>query len=78
MSDVEISDHAVLRYLERVKGVDMGALRAEMQSPALTVANDFGCPVVIGRNGERMVVRDGVVTTVLKKRLGKINRRMRA
>ncbi|WP_284278983.1 hypothetical protein [Sphingobium jiangsuense] len=32
-----------------------------MQSPALATAQEFGCPVVIGRNGERMLVRDGVV-----------------
>ena len=63
----EISDHAVIRYLERVKGVDIAALRAEMQSPALAVAEDFGCPVVIGKNGERLVVRNGVVVTVIAK-----------
>lgn len=63
----EISDHAVIRYLERVKGVDIAALRAEMQSPALAVADDFGCPVVIGKNGERLVVRNGVVVTVIAK-----------
>ena len=63
----DISDHAVIRYLERVKGVDIAALRAEMQSPALAVADDFGCPVVIGRHGERLVVRNGVVVTVIAK-----------
>ncbi|MEV5031622.1 hypothetical protein MRBLMC3_000805 [Sphingobium sp. LMC3-1-1.1] len=63
----DISDHAVIRYLERVKGVDIAALRAEMQSPALAVAEEFGCPVVIGKNGERLVVRNGVVVTVIAK-----------
>ncbi|NKC12912.1 MAG: hypothetical protein GKR94_12150 [Gammaproteobacteria bacterium] len=27
---VEVSDHAVVRYLERVKGVDVGSVRAEI------------------------------------------------
>jgi len=63
----DISDHAVIRYLERVKGVEIAALLAEMQSPALAVADDFGCPVVIGRHGERLVVRNGVVVTVIAK-----------
>ena len=63
----EISDHAIIRWLERVKGVDIARIRAEMSSPALQVADKFGCPVVIGKHGERMVVRDGVVVTVIGK-----------
>ncbi len=67
MSEITISDHAIIRYLERVKGVDIAAIRAEMSSPALAVADEFGCPVLIGRNGERMVIREGVVVTVVAK-----------
>lgn len=63
----EITDHAVLRYLERVVGIDMAAVRAEMQTPALAVADEFGAPVLIGRNGERLVIRDGRVVTVIAK-----------
>lgn len=62
-----ISDHAVLRYLERVKGVDIAAVRAEMSSPALERAVTFGCPVLIGKHGERLVIREGVVVTVIAK-----------
>ncbi len=63
----DISDHAVLRWLERVKGVDIEAIRAEMQTPTLALADEFGAPVLIGRNGERLVIRGGVVVTVLAK-----------
>lgn len=73
----DISDHAVVRFLERVKGVDIDAVRAEMQTPALDVADQFGAPVLIGRNGERLVIRDGVVVTVLRKRMGEMDRRAR-
>lgn len=62
-----ISDHAVLRWLERVKGIDMDAVRAEMDTPALAKADEFGCPVVIGRNGERLVIKNGIVVTVIAK-----------
>ena len=62
-----ISDHAILRYLERVKGVDIEAIRAEMVTPALAKADEFGCPVLIGSHGERLVIRSGVVVTVLAK-----------
>jgi hypothetical protein len=63
----DISDHAVLRYLERVKGVDIAAVRAEMVTPALATADEFGAPVLIGRHGERMIIREGIVVTVLAK-----------
>jgi hypothetical protein len=62
-----ISDHAILRWLERVKGINLDAVRAEMATPALAMADAFGCPVLIGRNGERLVIRDGVVVTVIAK-----------
>lgn len=64
---VVISDHALVRFLERVKGIDMEIIRAEMQTPAVEKACEFGCPVVIGRHGERLVIRDGVVVTVIAK-----------
>jgi len=64
---VDISGYAVLRYLERVKGASIAAVRAEMSSPALEAAAAFGAPVLIGRNGERMVIRDGIVVTVIAK-----------
>lgn len=62
-----ITDHAIIRYLERVKGVDIDAIRAEMQSATLVAAVEFGAKVLIGRNGERFVIRDGVVVTVIGK-----------
>lgn len=64
---VQISDHACLRYLERVYGIDMGKVRAEMQTPALAKADEFGAPVLIGRHGERLIIREGIVVTVLSK-----------
>jgi hypothetical protein len=71
----EISDHAVLRYLERVKGVDIEAIRAEMQSPALDAAAAFGCSTVIMGNGARLKMQGSVVVTALEKRFGKAPRR---
>jgi len=64
---VTISDHAIIRFLERVKGVNIEAIRAEMATPTLAKADAFGAPVLIGRNGERLVIRDGVVVTVIAK-----------
>lgn len=63
----DISDHAVLRFIERVYGVDIDRVRAEMDSPALAKAVEFGSRVLIGRHGERLVIRDGIVVTVIGK-----------
>lgn len=64
---VQISDHAVARFLERVYGVDIERVRSEMAGPALDKAAAFGAPVLIGRHGERLVIRDGIVVTVIAK-----------
>lgn len=63
-----ISDHAVLRYLERVKGIDMNAIRAEMTSPALDVAARIGCETVVMGNGARLKLTGDIVSTVLESR----------
>ncbi|WP_293875533.1 MULTISPECIES: hypothetical protein [unclassified Sphingomonas] len=62
-----ISDHAVLRFIERVYGVDIEKVRAEMNTPALASAVEFGARCLIGRHGERLVIRDGIVVTVIAK-----------
>lgn len=67
---VTIGDHAVLRWLELVKGIDMDRVRAEMNCPALSVADQFGAPVVIGKHGERFVVRNGILVTTIAKGRG--------
>lgn len=66
-----ISDHAVLRYLERHYGLDVEKIRAEMQTPILEIADDFGCSTVVAKGGGRLVIRDGIVQTFLPKRRGR-------
>jgi hypothetical protein len=61
-----VSDHAVLRYLERAYGLDVAAVRSEM-SAGLPAAIDFGASVVIC-HGVRLIIRDGCVVTVLPRR----------
>lgn len=53
----EISDHAVLRYLERAYGLDVEGVRAEMAA-AIKPAIDFGASVVIVHS-VRLVLKDG-------------------
>lgn len=65
-----ITDHSVLRYLERVWGVDVEAARAEMltASNAVTAAASFGADTVKMGNGARLRLCGDTVVTTLPKR----------
>jgi len=67
---LHVTDHALVRYLERVKGIDMDLIRAELASPTAHLAEAFGASHVILKTGERALIRDGCVQTVLPKRKG--------
>ena len=63
-----VTDHALLRYLERVRGIDVEAIRAEIACAAVTTAAEFGCTTVILGNGARLKLQGDVVATVLPSR----------
>jgi len=52
---VRVSDHAIVRYLERVVAFDIDAIREEMR--AVVIRGEIG--------SERLVVEDGCIVTVL-------------
>lgn len=62
-----VSDHAVLRYLERVKGIDIEAVRRELTSPVIDTASEFGCATVL-RHDCTMRLTGSVVSTIIPKR----------
>jgi CRISPR/Cas system-associated endonuclease Cas3-HD len=68
---IHVTDHAIVRYMERVYGIDIERIRAELASPTAALADRIGAPFVILKSGHRAAVRDGCVQTVLPKRMGK-------
>lgn len=64
---VRVSDHARVCYLERVKGIDIAKLDAEIMSPAIEIADQLGGAKVIMKTGHKAVVRDGVICTIEEK-----------
>ena len=58
-----VSDHALVRYLERVKGVDMEALRREVGRVVDRAACTGASGVVV--DGWSYKIQNGVVTTIL-------------
>lgn len=61
-----VPDHAVLRYLERAKGVDIDAVRRHIAGLVLRGVKANGDAVVV--EGVKFVLRGNVVVTVLDKR----------
>lgn len=64
-----ISEHALLRYLERVKGVDLDAVRVEMLKPSTIKTIDFVRTGRVPVQGEEYsyVVKNRTVCTVTTK-----------
>lgn len=62
----EITHHAVLRFLERVRGIDIEAVRDEIRTETLKQAIVFGAGHV-KRDDCVLVIESGKVITVLDK-----------
>jgi len=64
---LQISDHALIRYLERVKGVDLEAIKQEIITEKLLhlyhTLGDGELPN--GEDSTRCVICDGVIVTIL-------------
>lgn len=62
-----VTDHAVIRYLERVQGIDVEAIRREISEVvAVAEAHPGASGVVL--NGMRYKIRNGAVTTIMPAR----------
>jgi hypothetical protein len=72
-----VSDHAVLRYLERVEGVDIEAVRRKLSVDMIDKAAAFGCDTVVLGDGTRLKLHGNVVSTVLEARKHKHEHRNR-
>lgn len=62
-----VSDHALLRFIERVMGIDVDAIRDRILSDNIVSAIKAGATAVTV-DSVRMVVKDNVVVTVIEKR----------
>lgn len=61
---VLVSDHAVIRYMERVIGVDIEAVRDEIRHKVrLSVAHPTATGILV--DGFRYVLADGAVVTII-------------
>lgn len=62
-----VSEHAVLRYLERVQGLDIEAIKDEILAGRREQIRKLNSCNIKMPNGSKMVVRGRVVVTILDK-----------
>ena len=71
-STIVVSEHALLRYFERILGYDLDALSAALMPPAtvdlVTRLGSGTYPVVVEGQTVRVRVQDRVATTVLPRK----------
>lgn len=60
-----ITDHALIRYLERVKGIDLNAIREEILPAKRKSILKSGAGRIKG-DGYELICADGAVVTVIK------------
>ena len=60
---VDVSDHALLRYLQRVGGFDIEGLRASIAKRI--EGHAISTPMTVVLDGYRFMIRDGVQGAVL-------------
>lgn len=59
------TDHALVRYMDRVLGLDMEAYRQKMMTPKITDAIKAGCTAIY-TDGFTYKLANGTITTVYK------------
>lgn len=73
---IRISDHAVLKYLERVEGVDVEAVRRRIARHArVAVESELSGATHIRFDGFQICVANDVATTILAPHPDKIRKR---
>lgn len=65
MSQHPVTDHALIRYCERAKSIDMDWIRDQIATPELRAAIEAGARSYI-QDGLRFKIRDGRIITVSK------------
>ncbi|XVJ69926.1 MAG: hypothetical protein HEQ39_09895 [Rhizobacter sp.] len=65
--DVRVSDHALLRYIERAMGVDLDKFRAAILTEQNRKAIEFAGDCTIKSGGVEFLVKNRTVVTVIAK-----------
>lgn len=75
--NLHVTQHAIQRFQERVAPVTPEEARAALSSPTIHKAVEFGAIAVTLGTGQRIVINDGSIITVLSKERRRIHARRR-
>jgi len=64
-SNPKITEHALIRYMERVKGIDVEAMRKEVTDNKIVEQIDVLGSGTFPCGDYKIVVRDSIIVTVL-------------
>ena len=62
-SRIHITDHAVLRYVEHVMGIDLGAVRSKIAA-GVAIAEDCPSCIAVTKDGFRYVLVGDTLVTI--------------
>jgi hypothetical protein len=63
---LKVTEHAIIRYLERVKGLDIEEIEKEILTDSLKdMVTNLGNTGTFPGNGFRILMKDGTITTIL-------------
>ncbi len=65
---IRVTNHAVIRFQERVSNVSKPEVLAALDTPAMALAQRIGACSVILATGHRAIIQDHVVVTILPPR----------
>lgn len=65
-NEFRVSEHAIIRYFERVKGIDMEEIQKEILNEKIKeMTKTIGCNGTFPNNGFSVIIKDSTVTTVV-------------
>lgn len=63
--DLKVTEHAIIRYLERVKGLDIEEIEKEILTDSLrNMVTNLGNTGTFPGNGFNLLIKDGTVITI--------------
>lgn len=65
-NEFRVSEHAIIRYFERVKGIDIEEVQKEILNEKIKdMTKTIGCNGTFPNNGFSVIIKDSTVTTVV-------------